>query len=110
MGVPNVGLADIALMQPQTVAVTSATTFPFPRPVQGTFNVAITGTFVATVQLERSFDGGTTYAPLSGSTIGTTITFTTPTTFIGNETERGVLYRVNCTAYTSGTANVRISG
>ena len=102
MGKLNVGLADIALLQPQTEAVTSATTYPFDGP--------ITGTFVATLQLERSFDGGTTYAPLSGSTIGTTATFTAPTTFVGNETERGVLYRVNCTAYTSGTANVRISG
>lgn len=110
MGRPNVGLADIALMQPQTVAVTSATTFPFAQPVQGIYNVAITGTFVATVQLERSFDGGVTYAPISGDTIGTTVTFTAPTTFVGSEAERGVLYRVNCTAYTSGTANVRISG
>jgi hypothetical protein len=97
-------------MQPQTVAVTSATTFQFPNPVAGVYNVAITGTFSATVQLERSFDGGATWAPISGSTIGTTVTFTAPTTFVGNETERGVLYRVNCTAWVSGTANVRISG
>jgi hypothetical protein len=110
MGVPNPGLADIALMQPQTVAVTSATTFNFPRQVQGTYNLTVSGTFVATVQLERSFDGGVTYAPISGATLGTTATFTGPTTLVGVETERGVLYRVNCTAYTSGTANVRISG
>lgn len=110
MGKLNVGLADIALLSPQTEAVTSATTYNFDGPITGVYNVAITGTFVAMLQLERSFDGGTTYAPLSGSTIGTTATFTAPTTFVGNETERGVLYRVNCTAYTSGTANVRISG
>ena len=110
MARPNPNNPDIALMQPQTVAVTSATTFQFPNPVVGVFNVAITGTFSATVQLERSFDGGVNWAPLSGSTIGTTVTFTTPTTFVGNETERGVLYQVNCTVWASGTANVRISG
>ena len=101
---------DIAIMQPQSVAVTGIAFFPFPNPVVGVFNVAITGTFVATMQLERSFDGGTTWAPLSGSTIGTTVTFTAPTTFVGNETERAVFYRVNCTAWASGPANVRISG
>jgi hypothetical protein len=97
-------------MQPQTVAVTSVTVFPFPNPVIGTYNLVITGTFVATVQLESSFDGGVTYAPVSGATLGTTATFTAPTRLVGVETERGVRYQVNCTAYTSGTANVRISG
>lgn len=110
MGRLNVGLADVALMQPQAVAVTAATTYEFPQPVMGLYNLTITGTFVATVQLERSFDGGTTFAPISGQTLGTTATFTAPTTLVGMETERAVLYRVNCTAFTSGTANVRISG
>lgn len=110
MGVPNPGLADIALMQPQTVALTSAAAANFPRPIQGTYNLTVSGTFVGTVQLERSFDGGTTYVPISGATLGTTATYTAPTTLVGVETERGVLYRANCTAYTSGTINVRISG
>jgi len=101
---------DIALVQPQTVSAVAVAFYPFPNPVQGLYNVAITGTFSATVQLERSFDGGGTWAPLSGSTIGTTIQFTAPTTFVLNETERGVLYRVNCTVWASGTVNVRISG
>ena len=110
MGKPNTATPDQALMQPQTVSVTSATRFAFTQPIGGVYNVTITGTFVATVQLERSFDGGATYAPISGPTLGTTATFTAPTTFVGNETERGVLYAVNCTAFTSGTATVRVSG
>lgn len=93
----------------QTVAVTAATTYPFAYPVIGSFNVAITGTFVGTLQFEASFDGGTTWAPISGATVGTTATFTAPTQFVAVEPERGVLWRVNCTAYTSGTANVRLS-
>ena len=62
-----------------------------------------------TLQFEASFDGGTTWAPISGATVGTTATFTAPTQFVAVEPERGVLWRVNCTAYTSGTANVRLS-
>jgi hypothetical protein len=97
-------------MRPQTVTVGAAGVFPFALPIVGTYNVAIGGTFVATLQIERSFDGGATYVPLSGATIGVTATFAAPTTFRGVEPERGVLYRVNCTAFTSGPATVRISG
>jgi hypothetical protein len=108
MGKPNLITSDLAKTV-QTVAVTSATTFQFSNPIVGLLNVAITGTFVATLQLENSFDGGTTWAPMSGSTVGTTATFTAPTQFMANEVEAGVLWRANCTAWTSGTANIRLS-
>jgi hypothetical protein len=76
----------------------------------GWFNFTVYGTFSGTVVLEKSYDGGTTW-------VGTHIPFTTSvvtTTAVASfqlfEPERGVLYRSNCTAYSSGTANTRISG
>lgn len=64
-------------------------------------NVSISGTFTATVTLERSFDGGSTYH--------TVATYTSATEARVAESEVGVLYRFNCTAYTSGTVTYRLS-
>lgn len=71
------------------------------------FNVSLWGTFVATVQLERSFDGGTTWLPLTA--LGSSLAFTAPCSEVFEETEEGVAYRLNCTAFTSGTVNYRLS-
>jgi hypothetical protein len=74
----------------------------------GGFNVSTWGTFVASVQLERSFDNGTTWLPLTAA--GNQLyAWTAPASENGAEPEAGVLYRLNCTAYTSGTINYRIS-
>jgi hypothetical protein len=71
------------------------------------FNLSLWGTFVGTVQLERSFDGST-WLPLTAN--GTQIyKFTAPCSEPVEESEIGVLYRLNCTAYTSGTINYRLS-
>jgi hypothetical protein len=72
------------------------------------FNVSVTGTFVGSVQLEWSFDGGATWSPLSYAT-GQTITWTTPAGMTFINWGRGILYSINCTAYTSGTINYRLS-
>ena len=79
------------------------------RRVQGQFNVSLWGTFVGTISVERSFDNGATWINCSRDTAGTDNAFTAPTTQVLNEPENGVLYRVNCTAFTSGTINYRIS-
>lgn len=72
------------------------------------FNISLWGTFVGTVQLERSFDNGTTWLPLT--TNGTQVNkYTAPCSEYVEESEVGVLYRLNCTAYTSGTVNYRLS-
>lgn len=68
------------------------------------------GAFSGTVQLERSFDGGSTYIPVSLTPAGTTAakwTAEVSTEFM--EPERGVLYRLNATIYSSGTINYRLS-
>jgi hypothetical protein len=72
------------------------------------FNWTIWGTFVATIVLERTFNGGTNWHALTGA--GTTISeVTAACSEIAKESEWGVYYRLRCSAYTSGTANYRIS-
>lgn len=73
------------------------------------FNFALWGTFSATIQLEKSFDGGSTWLVCCEDTYGTAAAYTAPVNLSGYEPEYGVLYRWNCTAYTSGTVNYRIS-
>lgn len=72
------------------------------------FNVTVTGTFVGTVVLEKTFDGTNFVAvPRPGTT--TAISYTAPGTEIIYEPEVGVQYRWRCSAYTSGTINTRLS-
>ncbi|AWJ91415.1 hypothetical protein Sp245p_16345 (plasmid) [Azospirillum baldaniorum] len=75
---------------------------------RGKFNVSIWGAFVATVALERSFDGGTTWLNCTRPD-GTANAFTAPASLVCDEPETGVLYRLICSSYTSGTVNWRIS-
>lgn len=75
--------------------------------MRGTFNASLDGTFVATLQIERSYDNGVTWNPLTA--MGLAITFSVPCEEIFSEPESGVLYRWNCVAYTSGNIEARIS-
>lgn len=81
----------------------------------GEFNASLSGTWTDTAstrfQLQRSFDGGSTFVPAAIDSAGD------PATYAGNvsvavvETEPGVYYRWQCTvAMVTGTANWRISG
>jgi len=68
----------------------------------------------ATLQIERSFDGGSTWVVcnIGGSGQLAQYTGNTPVSITFGEPEKNVLYRINCTAYTavSGvTLNYRIS-
>ena len=63
------------------------------------FNFSLTGTWVGTVVLERSFDNGLTW--------NTVDSFTSNIESVGQDPE-GALYRARCSAYTSGSANVRL--
>lgn len=77
-------------------------------PVAGRpFNVSVWGTFVGSVQLERSFDD-TNWFPITAA--GTQLyVWTAAASEVAEEAEAGVSYRLNCTAYTSGTISYRIS-
>lgn len=75
----------------------------------GPFNFSLSGTFAATVKLERSFDRGVTWLVVSKNTLGEEAAYTAPISIQGEEWERGVRYRLNCTSYTSGSATYRLS-
>lgn len=72
------------------------------------YAIQITGTFTATIQFEVSLDGGTTYVAALATPVGSTTAATT-TTAAGAflmDVSGFPLARLNCTAYTSGTATV----
>ncbi len=74
-------------------------------PLRDDFNVSIdfsTGSGVGTVELQRSFDKGNTWH--------TTDTYTSDAEQIGDATGEGsIIWRLNCSAFTSGTIIARIS-
>lgn len=76
----------------------------------GYFNASLFGTFVGTVQLQRTFDAGTNWLPCGEDAAGTAATYTAPVSVEVYEPEPGVFYRWACTAYTSGTVSYRLSG
>lgn len=89
----------------ESLAISAQNTFTPWVALLGDFNLSISGTWVGTVTIQRSFDGGTTALDVEN--------------YIANAEDRGseprgqgyVLYRAGFKtgAYTSGTANVRIN-
>jgi hypothetical protein len=78
-----------------------------PVARRGDLNISLSGTFVATVVPQRSFDGGTTWLPLT-YVDGTAISWTAPMSTPLPCSELGAQWRLACT-WTSGTVNWRIS-
>lgn len=65
-------------------------------------DITVTGPFVGSVQLERSMDGGTTWAPMF--IMGTQYyIYTAPAAETFGSESIQAIYSFNCTAYTSGT-------
>lgn len=96
-----------ALNAVNAVSNNPATPDAWFRPV-GRFNFTVSGVFVGTVVLERTFDGGTTWVPCGA--LGAVIAYTTPVSEqLEHSGEIGVAYRARMTARTSGSANVRFS-
>lgn len=62
----------------------------------GDFSVSISGTFDATVNLQRSFDDGATWHTIEA--------FTDIAEKVGIESSTQVKYRFNCSSFASGTA------
>jgi hypothetical protein len=107
MGKPASGADDIGIGRVEhsfTATGQSATMVG-----RGAINFTLSGTFVATVAIERSFDGGTTWHPVFTPDGLIARSFTAPVSTWTWEGEAGVLYRLNCTAFTSGTAVARLS-
>lgn len=76
--------------------------------VGGAVNFVLSGVFVATLRLAASWDAGATWI-LVTSADGTLRTFAAPERVVIDEPEDGVLYRAECTAWTSGAAAWRFS-
>lgn len=92
-----------------TFSATGASAAPYMAP-RGDFNVSLwveTGTFAATVILERRFDGGT-WLPVSYID-GTALSWTGPVSATLSEYENGCEYRLRCTAYSGSPISYRIS-
>lgn len=73
------------------------------------FNIAVYGTFVGTVVLEKTFDSGANWIPVFRQGTTTAISYTAPGAEMLCEPEMSVAYRWRCSAYTSGTINTRLS-
>lgn len=72
------------------------------------FNVSVRGTFVGTVTLDRSFDGGSNWFVCSSDSAGTAASWTAPFSVVVSDREENTLYRLSFTR-TSGTVTYRIS-
>lgn len=70
-------------------------------PISGLFNVSVSDFGTATVAVERSFDNGSSWLNVKS--------YTAAAEEIGEEVEYDVVYRLNCSAYTSGTIKYRLS-
>ena len=72
---------------------------------------AISGTFsAASVSLEVSFDGGTTWVPYFGTPNERLVLTTVGAMLIPGGTESGLLMRMSCDALATGSIAARLSG
>ena len=87
----------------RTKTVTGENQMSDPVVLTGYFNLSISGTWVATVTVQRSFDAGDTWFDVD--------TWTENTQEYGLEPERNVYYRVGVKTnnYTSGSVVLRLS-
>lgn len=106
MGKASTTSAEMA----QTVVSSAfvATGFSASAQFMGDFNFSVQGVFVGTVVLLVSYDGGANFIPLQ-SVPGTGYSFTAPGMVRLTNTEPGLLYEMQCSAFTSGTLNARLA-
>lgn len=72
--------------------------------IKGRANLTMGGS--ATVKVEKSYDSGTTWFDVSADSLGTLASYVMSAAEVSvviDEPEDGILYRLNCTAYTSAT-------
>ena len=87
----------------RTRTITGENQFTDAVELRGYFNLSITGTWTATVTVQRAFDGGSTWYDCD--------TWTANTQEYGLEPEGGIQYRVGVKTggYTNGQPVVRLS-
>lgn len=77
----------------------------------GTFTANVSGTFVGTVLFERAVFPGAAWFPIARDNAGNFLDFSVPSGDLpgrGSDQEPDALVRARMSAYTSGTAVVRI--
>lgn len=86
-----------------TSQITAANSFSDAVALYGRFNLSLSGTWVATVTVQRSFDAGVTWMDVAA--------YSSKGEYIGEEIESGVQYRLGVKTgdYTSGTVIGRLS-
>ena len=123
MGVPLGGSSDTANpLITGTITATALVTQPIAASTGtsaasaflGGFNLAMWGTFAGTILVEKTYDAGTTWVPVSQDAAGTPASYILSLTATGInltlcEVETQVAWRIRCTAFTSGTLNYRLS-
>ena len=89
--------------QVTAASLTAQNTYTAAVEIFGEFNFSLSGTWVATVFIQRSFDAGVTWVDVASYTANIQDT--------GFEPESGVFYRagIKTGGYTSGTIVVRLS-
>jgi hypothetical protein len=89
--------------QVNTISISAENTYSDKLHLCGQFNLSLSGTWVGTVTVQRSFDDGVTWLDVA--------TFTANGEYVGNEVEPNVVYRmgVKTGEYTSGTIIGRLS-
>lgn len=107
MGKIATGQPDLARLV-ETGSFTAAVAGDWVQVGGANFNVVLSGTFVATVVGEYSFDGGTTAVPALTKE-GAEFSASAPGAWPGCQPEPGVLFRLRCSAFTSGQVDWRIS-
>ena len=107
---PTIGAAFTQQLSYYTFARTGAAITATGADSAATFTGAGV-TFSATVNIERSFDGGSTWLLCNIGGSGTLAQYSagTPVSLTFGEPEKQVRYRLNTIIYTSGTINYRIS-
>ncbi len=87
----------------ESKTITAENVFSDPIELTGEFNFSLSGDGVATIHLQRSFDGGATPVDVGS--------FHVHTQMVGNEPETGIWYRFGVKEgnYTSGPIVGRLS-
>lgn len=96
-------MAELDLRRAVTKNISAEDVFSDPIVIKGRFNLSLSGTWVAIVHLQRSFNNGNTWLDVDA------ITFNTEEG--GEEPEYNMQYRFGVKAgnYTSGTVAGRLS-
>lgn len=106
MGIPSAGARDEAVLLVE--GTVSGTTPSAGVGFAGRANLALSGTWIGTVGLDLSFDGGTTWLPVPMFSDGTPLAVAIPCVLPITQAESGVLLRVR-PALSAGTCAWRIS-